>query len=295
MKINKPQFPIYIPSKGRWDIKGYTSDNLSIMGLNHYIIVEEQQYENYKYAYQNNKYVTLLILDKKYQDEYDTFDDLGYTKSKGPGAARNFAWDHSIKNGFDWHWVMDDNIMSFKIHNDNRQIISHTGIIFKIMEDFCLRYKNIAMSGPDYYMFVPRKYDHPPYILNTRIYSCNLIRNDIPYRWRGRYNEDTDLSLRILKDGWCTIQFVMFLQEKLTTQKLYGGNNEDFYKNDGTYNKSKMIKEMHPDIAKIKWKFNRIHHYVDYTIFQKNKLIFKEDYIKKQGINNYGIKLIEIN
>jgi len=28
-----------------------------------------------------------------------------------------------------------------------------------------------------------------------------LIRNDIPYRWRAKYNEDTDLSLRVLKDG----------------------------------------------------------------------------------------------
>jgi len=44
-----------------------------------------------------------------------------------------------------------------------------------------------------------------------------LIRNDVPYRWRGRYNEDTDLSLRMLKDRWCTIQFNAFLQGKAAT------------------------------------------------------------------------------
>ena len=42
---------------------------------------------------------------------------------------------------------------------------------------------------------------------HSRIYSCNLIRTDIPYRWRGRYNEDTILSLDILRGGHCTLLF----------------------------------------------------------------------------------------
>ena len=109
--------------------------------------------------------------------------------------------------------------------------------------------------------------------MNTRIYSCLLIQNDIPYRWRGRYNEDTDLCLRVLKDGNCTIQFNAFLQEKLQTQTLKGGNTEDFYSKEGTYPKSKMLEDLHPDVAKIVWKFNRWHHHVDYKVFKKNKLI----------------------
>jgi len=291
---NKPQFPIYLPSKGRHDIKGYTSDNLSEMEIPHYIVIEEQQYDLYYENHKDNKFVTLLILDKKYQDEYNTFDDLGSTKSKGPGAARNFAWDHSIKMGFDWHWVMDDNIMSFKIFNNNRQIKTTSGVMFKAMEDFCLRYKNIGMAGPQYYMFVPRKAILPPYVTNTRIYSCNLIRNDVPYRWRGRYNEDTDLSLCMLKDGWCTVQFNAFLQEKLTTQVLGGGNTEAFYAHEGTLPKSQMLKDMHPDVTEVVWKFNRWHHYVDYGPFKKVKLIFKDDYIVKEGINNYGMALKQV-
>lgn len=34
---------------------------------------------------------------------------------------------------------------------------------------------------------------------DRRAFPCILIQNDIPFRWRGRYNEDTDLSLRALK------------------------------------------------------------------------------------------------
>ena len=46
-----------------------------------------------------------------------------------------------------------------------------------------------------------------------------------PHRWRGRYNEDTILSLDILKDGLCTMQFNNLLQGKVNTQVLGGGNS----------------------------------------------------------------------
>src|SRR5207245_2694711 len=92
---------------------------------------------------------------------------------------------------------------------------------------------------------------YPAFEMNTRVYSCNLIRNDIPYRWRGRYNEDTDLSLRILKDGFCTVQFWAFLQNKLGTQRLAGGNTAEFYEVEGTGPKSDMLQRMHPDVTRL--------------------------------------------
>ena len=84
-------------------------------------------------------------------------------------------------------------------------------------------------------MFAKRKFKIPPYYPNTRIYSCMLIKNDIPYRWRGRYNEDTDLSIRVLKDGWCTILFNAFLADKSQTMTMKGGNTEDLYKINAKY------------------------------------------------------------
>jgi hypothetical protein len=179
------------------------------MGIPYWIVVEEQERDAYAAVIDPSK---ILVLDPKYQAEYETCDDLGETKSKGPGAARNFVWDHSTQEGFERHWVMDDNIKSFHRFNRNLKVPVSDGTIFRCMEDFVDRYENIAMAGPNYFMFVPRKSIVPPFVLNTRIYSCNLILNRSPYRWRGRYNEDTDLSLRMLKDGWCTIQFNAFLQ-----------------------------------------------------------------------------------
>jgi hypothetical protein len=121
-------------------------------------------------------------------------------------------------------------------------------------------------------MFIAAKQKYPPFVLNTRIYSCNFIRNDIPYRWRGRYNEDTDLSLRILKDGWCTVQFNVFIQKKINTQKIAGGNTKEFYAEEGTLPKSKMQVKLHPDVSKLVIRFNRWHHHVDYRQFKYNKL-----------------------
>jgi len=285
-----PEFPIYIVSKGRWQSR-LTSKALEYMHVPYHIVVEELEYGNYASVIDPQK---ILILPQEYLDKYDTCDNLGNSKGKGPGAARNFCWEHSIKQGAKWHWVMDDNLDAF--HRLNRNIKAEVldGTIFKCAEDFINRYENIAIAGLNYYSFCKASDDMPPYVLNTRIYSCLLIRNDIPYRWRARYNEDTDLCLRVLKDGWCTLQFNAFLCGKVTTQRMSGGNMREFYEKEGTLNKSKMLEELHPDVAKVVWKFNRWHHSVNYKPFKKNKLIKKEGLQIPDTINNYGMKLVDM-
>jgi len=285
-----PGYPIYIISKGRWETR-LTAKSLEKMNVPYLIVVEKQEYENYANVIDKNK---ILILPQKYLDEYDTCDDLEATKSKGPGAARNFCWEHSIQNNADWHWVMDDNINGFTRLNQNLKVKVGSGTIFKVCEDFVNRYENISIAGLNYEMFVKRKDTPPPFVLNTRIYSCLLIKNSIPFRWRGRYNEDTDLSLRVLKNGDCTLQFNAFLCNKVTTQRMKGGNTTEFYEKEGTFNKSKMLVDLHPDVSRMLWKFDRHHHYVDYGAFKKNRLI-KKDIIVPPGVNNYGMKLIEVN
>lgn len=288
-KFNR--YPIYVVSKNRSD-KCYTSRYLSQMEVEHYVVVEPQDIQAYKSSVEN-KYAKILELNMKYKEEYDTFDNLGDSKSKGPGGARNFCWEHSISEGFDWHWVMDDNATEgFHYMNNNMKQKCRTGSIFAACEDFVDRYTNIAIGGLNYSMFCKMSDKTPAFVMNTRIYSFLLIRNNIPYRWRGRYNEDTDLSLRVLKDGWCTVQFNSFLAGKCTTQKIKGGNTEEFYSHEGTLPKSKMLEEMHPDVSKVVWKFNRWHHHVDYSGFSQ-KLILKDEYTRTNTINNYGMIVID--
>ncbi len=283
-----PKYPIYIVSKGRWESRK-TARALEAMGVPYRIIVEEQEREKYAAVIDSKR---VLVLPKRYQEEYDTCDDLGAKKSKGPGAARNYAWEHAVEAGAKWHWVMDDNIWGFYRLSANIKMPVGDGTILRCMEDFCLRYSNVAMAGPNYFMFAKARTKWPPFWINTRIYSCNLIRNDLPYRWRGRYNEDTDLSLRMLKDGWCTILFQAFLQGKTPTQQARGGGNtDDFYRVEGTLPKSAMQVQLHPDVSRMMWRFGRVHHFVDYRPFRKNKLKLRRGVKIKQGEDNYGMKL----
>jgi len=283
-----PEYPIYIVSKGRWKSR-LTSRALEYMKVPYHIIVEEAEYEEYAKVIDKDK---ILITPEKYNTEYDVFWDDDDSRL-GPGAARNFAWQHSIEQGYDWHWVMDDNLDAFHRLNNNIKSEVLSGTIFKCMEDFVMRYDNVAIAGPNYYSFCKANDAVPPFVKNTRIYSCLLIRNDILYKWRGRYNEDTDICLRALKDGWSTIQFNAFLQGKVTTQRMKGGNHQQFYEKDGTYLKSKMLEDMHPDVAKVVWRFNRWHHHVDYRPFKNNRLKCKENIVIPQEVNNYGMALKE--
>ena len=303
----QPKYPLYIPTKGRADSR-FTSKALDFMKVPHYLVIEEQEHDTYASEIKKweaetglNSLASLLVLDLKYKEDYELLDDLGLTRSTGPGPARNFAWDHSIKNGFAWHWVMDDNIRNFLRLNNNLKIKVGDGTCFRVMEDFCERYTNVTMAGPNYRSFASQNAAMPPYVKNTRIYSCNLIRNDAswrdgrPFRWRGRYNEDTILSLDMLTEGFCTVQFNAFLQDKLRTQILGGGNSAEFYFKEGTAPKSRMLKEAYPEYTELVWKFQREHHHVNYLPFKDQQLKRKPDVVIPNGIDNYGMVIREVS
>lgn len=285
----QPRFPLYIISKGRWESR-LTSRALEQMGLFYRVVVEAKEYDQYAAVIDPSK---LLILDPSYQANYDAFTETPGVTSKGSGPARNFVWDHAMSEGHEWHWLFDDNIRCFMRLHRNRKIRAYDGAIFRAMEDFVLRYENIAQAGPNYDEFAKRKQLINPIILNTRIYSCILIRNDVPFRWRCRYNEDTDLSLRMLKSGWCTVQFNAFLQDKGPTRKMKGGNTDELYKI-GTLEKSRMLVQAHPDCARLVWKFGRWHHHVDYRPFKQNRLKLKPGIVIPKGVNEYGMKLVNV-
>ena len=325
--MQPPQFPLYIPTKGRHEYM-VTSKALTALGVPHFLVVEPQQMDAYLAAVEAMSLsATVLEMDLGFKDRYELCDDLGLARSTGPvpapcyelcddlglarstgpGPARNFAWEHSRSEGHPWHWVMDDNIRWFYRLNRNLKVPVSDGTIFRCMEDFALRYSNVAMAGPNYFMFASRKSAMPPFVTNTRIYSCNLIRNDVQQRWRGRYNEDTILSLDLLKAGFCTIQFNAFLQEKMETQKLPGGNTDEFYlvegqkqagqkyADTGTVAKSKMLCDVHPDVAEMAWRFKRWHHHVDYTPFKTMKLERRADLEVAPGVNDFGMRLVQID
>jgi len=289
-----PRYPIYIISKGRWETR-HTSKALEKMGVPYRIVIEKSEYKNYSAVIDPAKILTLPE-DFRQNPLYAIKDQSG--QCGGGIPARNFVWEHSISEGHERHWILDDNITSFLYWNKNRKLKVETGSTFAACEDLTDRYENIALAGMNYFMFVKQKYKDNPVHLNTRIYSCILINNKIPYRWRGRYNEDTDLSLRALKDGWCTFLFMAFLCHKLPTMTVKGGNTEALYKlqnEDGRLLMAQSLQAQHPDVVKITRKWNRWQHQVDYRPFRKNKLIPVPGLEIPQGINNYGMELVKLD
>lgn len=269
-----PDYPIYVISKGRWESR-LTVKALESRGIPYRIVIEPQEIEDYARVIDRQKILTL------------PFSNLG----QGSIPARNWVWEHSISEGATRHWILDDNIRDFYWLDRNIKYRVGSGTIFKAAEDFVERYENIALAGFQYEFLAPRIYKHNPFILNTRIYSCILIKNDLPYRWRGRYNEDTDLSLRALKDGWCTILFVAFLADKEATMTMKGGNTDQLYKDDGRLLMAQSLQEQHPDVTKIVRKWGRWQHSEDYRPFKGNRLKLKPGVVIPEGVNNYGMVL----
>jgi hypothetical protein len=269
-----PRYPVYIISKGRAASR-LTAKALERMGVPYLIVIEPQEYGAYAAVINPGKILQL------------PFSNLGL----GSIPARNWVWEHAAASGAARHWILDDNIGGFYRLNHNLKVRVSSGTIFRCAEDWVDRYENIALGGFNYFMFAPRKTVQPPFVLNTRIYSCILIRNDLTYRWRGRYNEDTDLSLRALKDGWCTVQFNAFLQLKTTTMTMAGGNSDELYADDGRRQMAESLRAQHPDVTKVTWRFGRWQHTVDYSYFRRNTLIRKPGLVLQPGVNNYGMIL----
>jgi hypothetical protein len=266
----------------------YTSKSLTEMGVEHTIAVEPQDVVPYTKAIQEmDLSATLLEL---------PFSNHGM----GSGPARNACWEDSIEKGAKRHWLLDDNISDFyRLHLNARYRVK-TATYFRIMEDFVDRYKNIRLAGPRYRFFCASDQKYPAFITNTHIMSTILIDNSLDIRWRSKYNEDIDLSLRVLKNGDCTLLFNAYLQGKSATQTVKGGNTEEVYNadsmdySDTTYDKTMVLKQLHPEHVRVTKRYGRWHHHVDYSVFPQ-RLQFNDDFEMPSGYNNYGMKLVKKN
>jgi len=269
-----PKYPIYIPSKGRWESR-LTIKALEAINVPYRVVIEKEEYDQYSKVVDLKKILVLPFSNKKLV------------------GSRVWIMEHSIKEGHKRHWQLDDNISMFCRRNYNLKIPVGDGTIFRASEDFTDRYENVAISGFQYFMFASNRSELPPFYLNTRVYSCSLINNEIPYRHRRIYNDDTDICLCALKGGWCTILFNAFLAYKQTTMTVKGGNTEDLYLiEDGRLKMAESLVADHPDVTKIVFKWGRWQHSVNYKQFiKKNKLKLKPGIKIKQGIDNYGMEL----
>lgn len=252
---SKHDYPVYIISKGR-AYNPMTALNFEKADIDYLIAVEPQEEQEYIKALGKHR---ILVL---------PFKNLGL----GSYPARNFCWEHAKNRGFKYHWLFDDNIQYFaKWIDGKRKKIDDINSALKYVE-FNTNKTNIDISGfeePNFVVKPPKK----PFKTNCHVYSAMLIKNNLPYRWRLKYNEDVDLCLQVLHGGGSTSSCVYYMADKVSTaQKMKGGNQTELYKgNDPKKNllKAKMLEAVWPQYAKTVIRFNRHHHLVDWKVFKR--------------------------
>lgn len=275
----QPKYPIYVISKGRADCC-YTAQFLTNDGCNFILAVEPQEEDQYRQHFPNANIVTT------------PFKNLGL----GSIPVRNFVWEHSKQNGHARHWILDDNIRDVYRKYKTQRIRCNAVPAFLACEEFTDRYTNIAISGMNYTMFaVPKK--QPPFYLNNHVYSCLCIDNNLEQRWRGRYNEDTDLCLQVLAAGYCTVLFNAFLINKMRTMTMKGGNSAQLYQGDGRLTMARSLERLWPGVVSTDRRYGRPQHVVKDS-WKK----FDTQLIRKQDLdlsaltdhNEFGMKLKQL-
>jgi hypothetical protein len=276
-----PRYPVYVISKGRWE-NPLTAKFLLRDKVPFHLVIEPQEEEQYRKALPEAKFHVL------------PFSNLGL----GGIPARNWCWEHSKKLGHARHWILDDNIRAVRRTYRGKRIRCESGPAFRAIEDFNDRYENLGISGMNYTFFVGPSMTgsglkYPPFYQNVHVYSCLLIQNSLPYRWRGRYNEDTDLCLQVLSGGWCTVLINAFSIDKMATLTMKGGNMEQLYKGSGRLKMARSLERQWPHVVTVGRRFRRPQHVVrnQWRGFDTQLRLKPGISLEKMKPNEYGLRL----
>jgi hypothetical protein len=250
-----PIYPVYIISKGR-AYNPLTAKLLENSNIDYFIVVESQEKDQYIKVLGKKR---ILVL---------PFSNLGL----GSYPARNFCWEHAKANGHKYHWLFDDNIQCWKKWiNGKRKSILDLNIAFQYVENYAKKtnFDILGFEEPNFVVKPPKK----PFKHNCHVYSAMLIKNELPYRWRLKYNEDIDLCLQVLHNGGTTASCVYYMADKVSTSvKMKGGNQTELYqgnKAEKNLLKAKMLEAVWPQYAKTVIRFNRHHHLINWKVFKK--------------------------
>lgn len=269
------RYPIYVISKGRYDncltANYFLKDNVPFK-----LVIEPQEFDDYARKYPKE---ILQVL---------PFSNLGL----GSYPARNWCWEDSIEQGYKKHWIFDDNIRGCKRLFKSTRIRANCYHAIKFTQDVADNYTNVALAGMNYEMFVTPK-TRKIFVKNHHIYSNLLIQNDLTFRWRLRYNEDTDLNLQVLKAGLCTLYTNVFMICKMRTMTMKGGNSDELYVDDGRLKMAKMLEKAHPDVVETKWRFGRPQHVVNWNKYKQP--LIKVENPKPINLDDYGKLTVKQN
>jgi hypothetical protein len=278
-----PRYPIFIPTRDRWQKdRRWTIKALLRDGVPFRAVVVPSQVKDYEPIVGKDR---LLVLPNDKMILRD---------------SRNWIRTFAEAEGHARHWQLDDNIKEFRRLYYGRRIPCHAGIALRVCEDLTDRYSNVGLSGLNYQMFVPAE-TPVPFYLNVHVYSCTLVNHAMPYRWRLIYNDDTDICLQALTQGWCTILVNAFMADKLRTMRVQGGNTNALYTSEeegdsrntqGRFEMARVLERAWPGIVSVRWRFQRAQHVINWRSFT-TPLRLREDFdaAALPPVDEYGMTL----
>lgn len=273
--MRAPRYPVYVPTRGRYatplTIRFMLRDHVDFRA-----VIQADEYDEYLNVVGHHE--RLLVLPPGIPNLLET---------------RKWIRAHATAEGHARHWQFDDNIGGIRRFYQGRRIPCETGPAIAAVEDFTDRYENIGVSGFNYQMFgVPGA---PAYVPNVHVYSASLINHAMPATWRLVYNDDTDICLQALASGWATLLVNVFLVDKKTTMTMKGGNTDALYQGDGRMQMARALEREWPGIVKVKRKFGRVQHSVDWSKFRDDPKPRLREGIDLSALerDEYGLRLVE--
>lgn len=178
-------FPILIPSKKRPKSKLFQL--LKDGGLDFFIFVEPQDYDNYSYL------KNIIILPEN---------------NKGLVFSRNYILKKSIELGSNWFWMLDDDVNKFYKTVNKRNITITPREAFELSENIILKSDNVAQAAMEYQQFSwsqAKSLNYNSYCDVVVCINVNKTKN-IKYRENVTLKEDRDFTLQCLSRGYNTLR-----------------------------------------------------------------------------------------
>lgn len=246
MSARLPRYPIYIPSKGRAR-RLLTARMFRKDGVPFKVVVEPSQVESYTEAGWGKE---LLVLPEN---------------SRGLVYSRNFITNYSRAAGEERHWQFDDDIRAMVRHHQGYRLPCDSKLALCAAEDFVDQYENVALMSFNAEYFVPMSNGvtaqrWPPFYVNARCYTNVLFLNKLTNNWREPINEDTDMSLQVLADGWCTILFNAFTMRTVATAAAGGGQTQNYVLGDGRLKMSRILERRWPGVVTVYRRYGHAQH-----------------------------------
>ena len=205
-EISHPlEHPIYIPSKGRAE----TCTTPLLLSAPYYLVVEPQDSDAYIQKWGADRVIVM--------NEND----------RGIAYVRNFCKEHSKAQGDQFHWQIDDDIKSFQIRKNNKNIKCDALDVLCPIEEYVRGFSNIGGAGLKHSLFAWSAKNEIDF--NKQICSAGLFNNEVDASWRDGVIEDTDYSMQILTKGFCTVLFNRLIYDPPAVSSNEGGNKASGY------------------------------------------------------------------